>query len=74
MSYYIRSSQGVLIAEVTNRFAQKIINESKGHFRDYLAKDSDKTLTVFEFDCDYAYSSNIFRIFIWQGDLLIPNG
>jgi hypothetical protein len=71
MSYRIYNEKGILIAEVDNNFAHKIINSVPGFFRNMKVK-SDVEKTVFEITDDMKFAFLGFKLFLWKGYVLIP--
>ena len=70
--YIIRTQAGLLIAELSNEIAQKLIKRCKGHFRS-IRFESKTEKTVFQFDEDSVWGLPQFRIFLYTGYMLIPD-
>lgn len=71
MSYILRDSAGVMFAEVSNAVAEKIINHCPGFFRKRKVQDL-KEQTCYEITESTVYGLPEFKIFLWQGTVLIP--
>ena len=61
----------VMFAQLSNQAALKIISSAKGHFRPYRTEEYEKT--VFEVDEDCSYGSEVLKIFLDKGTILIPS-
>ena len=72
--YLVRTDTGICVADLSNHVAERIIRNSKGHFRNlnYQTKNSSNTKIVWQFDEDLAYGNEGFRIMLYNGFLLIP--
>lgn len=70
--YIIRTQAGLLIAELSNEIAQKVIKQCKGHFRP-LKYEGKPEKTAFQFDEDCVWRLPQFRIFLFAGYVLIPD-
>lgn len=69
-SYILRDKNGIMRGEVASRLALRIMDSSKGFFRD--VKYADRTVIGWESKEAMKYGTNDFQIYIWEGDLLVP--
>jgi hypothetical protein len=70
MTYYLRTKSGEAKAKIDNDLALKLINDARGHFREAHYAKGKKT--VFEFDGDFTYGTQGFKLMLWTGDVLEP--
>ena len=72
MSYTIRDEQGVMIAEVDNMVAAKIVSSARGQFRPYRAVGKPE-VTAFELTEDLVFGLEAFKLYLWTKTKLIPD-
>lgn len=70
--YIIRTQEGLLIAELSNEIAQKLIKRCKGHFRS-IRFESKTEKTVFQLDENCRWGLTDFNIMLYTGYMLIPD-
>jgi hypothetical protein len=69
MGYIVRNKDGILLAEINNVVAQKIMAETRGVFRAYK---NDPEITVYELLTSILYGLNGFKVYIPKNSILIP--
>lgn len=72
MSYTIRDEKGMMIANVDNEVAAKIIGSARGFFRPYRTQDKPE-VTVFEITEDLVFGLASFKLYLWAKTKLIPD-
>ena len=70
--YIIRTQEGILIAELSNDIAQKVIKQCKGHFRP-LKYEGKPEKTAFQLDENSRWGFPGFSLFLFAGYVLIPD-
>lgn len=70
--YIIRTQEGILIAELSNDIAQKVIKQCKGHFRP-LKYEGKPEKTAFQLDENSSWGFPGFNLCLFAGYVLIPD-
>ena len=73
MTYTVRDDRGVMLMELENQLALKVINTTIGHFRSYRTRDNPNVKTVYQIDDDTVFRAPFGRLFFWKNTLLIPD-
>jgi len=72
MSYVIRDESGIKLMDVPNAFAQEIMGNCKGFFRERLTQKGTKQV-CFELTEDYLFNIPAgIDVYLWKNSVLIP--
>lgn len=72
MSYTLRDKNGIMRMKMPNRVANILINDVTGSFRSYRSTTMKNPVTAFEIAEGSKFLLGGLDIFLWEGDLLIP--
>lgn len=74
-TYYLRDKHGVMRLKMDEDMAKIMMKSDNGFFRQgHFETSSGRRFSaeVFEFDVDSVYQLAYVKIYIWEGDILIP--
>jgi hypothetical protein len=72
MEYILRDVNGVMKAKFSAEVAGRIMDECSGFFRQARYKDCSTPARVFEITEDFRYGTKDLKVFIWKGEVLVP--
>jgi len=74
--YTVRDENGIMLAKIGGRIADKILRDASGFWRSYKPKQDEAIYGCFEITEDFKYSMaldnrNHYEVFLWKGTLFI---